>query len=81
MFKAMLLICTLYPVSGTNENCWEIHDMIAPNGYITEEQCMVRIDEMADAVRSIVPAPYKIQYKCDKTMERTHNEIRNKETS
>ena len=55
--------------------------MIAPNGYVTEEQCMARIDEMADAVKSIVPAPYKIKYKCDKTMERTHNEIRNKETS
>ncbi len=45
--------------------------MIAPNGYVTEEQCMARIDEMADAVKSIVPAPYKIRYKCDKTMERT----------
>jgi hypothetical protein len=81
MFKAMLFVCILYQGSGENRNCWELHDMIAPNGYVTEEQCMARIDEMADAVKSIVPAPYKIRYKCDKTMERTHNEIRNKETS
>lgn len=81
MFKAMILICTLYPVSGTDENCWEIHDMIAPKGYITEEQCMGRIHEMADIARSMVPFPYQLKYKCSKTMERTHNESRDKETS
>ena len=81
MFKAILLVCTLYPVSGTDQNCWEIHDMIAPNGYVTEERCKVRVDEMVDAVKSVITIPYKIKYKCDKTMERTHNEIRNKETS
>jgi len=48
-----------------------LHDMVAPNGYVTEKRCMIRIDEMADAVRSIVPPPYKIKYKCEKIMERT----------
>jgi len=81
MFKAMLFVCTLVHGSGGKLNCWEIHDMIAPKGYTTEKKCMVRIDEMAIAVRNVIPPPYKIQYKCEKTMERTHNESRNKETS
>lgn len=67
----MLFICTLFPGTGENMNCWELHDMVAPNGYVTEKRCMIRIDEMADAVRSIVPPPYKIKYKCEKIMERT----------
>jgi len=70
MFKAMLLICTLYQGSGENRNCWEIHDTISPNGYITEEQCMNRINEMAIAVSNVIPPPYKIQYKCESNMER-----------
>tara|TARA_X000001388_G_scaffold71563_1_gene61421 strand:- start:176 stop:313 length:138 start_codon:yes stop_codon:yes gene_type:complete len=45
--------------------------MIAPNGYVTEERCKVRVDEMVDAVKSVIAIPYKIKYKCDKTMERT----------
>lgn len=71
MFKAILLVCTLYPGSGTNFNCWEIHDTIVKEGYTTEKACMVRIDEMAMAVQSVVRPPYKIQYKCEKIFERT----------
>ena len=71
MFKAILLVCTLVNGSGDKLNCWEIHDTLSPNGYATERKCMVRIDEMAIAVRNIIYPPYKIQYKCEKKFERT----------
>ena len=71
MFKAMLLVCSLVHGSGDEMKCFELHDMEALNGYITEKQCMGRVHEMADVVRSMVPFPYQIKYKCDKTMERT----------
>jgi len=79
MFKAMLLVCSLVHGSGDEMKCFELHDMEAPNGYTTEKECMGRIHEMVDLTRSIVPFPYQVKYKCSKTMERTHNEIRNEE--
>ena len=71
MFKAMVLVCSLVLGSADEQNCVELHDTEAPNGYITEEKCMARIHEIADMVRTIMAYPYQLKYKCERTMRRT----------
>jgi hypothetical protein len=71
MFKAMLLICSLVHGSGDEKLCFQINDTIAPDGYITEKKCRVRVKEMADMVTSIVPYPHVIKYKCENKIMRT----------
>tara|TARA_R100001086_G_scaffold219100_2_gene135920 strand:- start:116 stop:340 length:225 start_codon:yes stop_codon:yes gene_type:complete len=72
MFKAMLLICSLVHAPGGERSCFELHDMEAPNGYTTEKKCMARIHEMADMVRTVVPFPYELKYKCENKTRRTN---------
>ena len=74
MFKAMLLVCSLISGSGEKDNCFELHDTVAPNGYSTEEQCMARIHEMANVISQSLPFPHHIRYKCENTIQRTEHE-------
>ena len=71
MFKAMLLICSLVHGSGDEMSCFQINDTLAPDGYITEKKCRVRVKEMADMITSIVPYPHVIKYKCENKIRRT----------
>jgi|TARA_X000001316_G_C903855_1_gene21191 hypothetical protein len=74
MFKAILLICSLISGFGDKNSCIELHDTIAPNGYATEDKCMIRIHEMADMVSQSLPFPYHIKYKCENNIQRTEYE-------
>jgi hypothetical protein len=71
MFKAMVLVCSLVLGSADEQRCIELHDTEAPNGYITEEKCMDRIHEIAKMLTTIVPYPYQLKYKCERTIRRT----------
>ena len=78
MFKAMLLVCSLISGSGEKDSCFELHDTVAPNGYLTEDECMARIHEMANMVSQSLPftggCSYHIRYKCENTIQRTEHE-------
>ena len=74
MFKAMLLVCSLISGSGEKDNCFELHDTVAPNGYLTEDESMARIHEMANMVFQSLPFPYHIRYKCENSIQRTEDE-------
>ena len=73
MFKAILLVCSLVNGNGDGENCFQLEDTISPNGYTTEEQCKVRVDEMVNMVRSIIISPHIIKYKCESNMRKTND--------
>ena len=77
MFKAMLLICSLVHGSGDEARCFQINDTLAPDGYITEKKCRVRVKEMADMITLIVPYPHTIKYKCENKTRRTSIEEEN----
>jgi len=71
MFKAMLLICSLIHGSGDERLCFQINDTVAPDGYTTEKKCRVRVKEMAEMIKLIVPYPHTIKYKCESKTRRT----------
>jgi hypothetical protein len=76
MFKAILLVCSLVHGSGDEKSCFQLEDTMSPNGYATEEQCMVRIDEMVELVRSLVMYPHIVKYKCESNMRSTNDRKR-----
>jgi hypothetical protein len=59
MFAAALLVC---PVFAAQE-CLELTDNRGP--YPSEEACFVRIEEMVNHVKTVLPPPYVIYYKCE----------------
>jgi len=60
MFTAMVLVCSL--VGG--EDCIEFIDNRGP--YLTEESCMVRVNQMMRDIDLTLPSePMEYRYKCD----------------
>lgn len=59
MFVAILMVC---PVFAAQE-CLELTDNRGP--YPSEEACLVRIEEMVNHVKTVLPPPYVIYYKCE----------------
>jgi hypothetical protein len=67
MFKALILICSLY----TQPKCIEIHDTIEPRGYATERECGARLGEMMVQIRQRIYYPHTMHMQCKKIGTKT----------
>lgn len=59
MFAAILMVC---PVFAAQE-CLQLTDNRGP--YLSEDACLVRIEEMVTHVKATIPPPYALYYRCE----------------
>jgi len=67
VFKALILICSLY----TQPKCVEIHDTIEPKGYATEKECGARLGEMMVQIRPRIYYPHTMHMQCKEVGTKT----------